>query len=93
MQVRYCGDPRSRLPHIYDYNVAEDEVEAVMDRPIEGRPGEGCVRIALGKTNEGRYLRVVYVPDPVPNSVFVITAYEPVPKAKRDLLRRHKGRK
>jgi len=24
----------------------------------------------------GRYLRVIYVPDPKPDSVFVITAYE-----------------
>ena len=32
--------------------------------------------MALGRTLAGRYLRVVYVPDPDPNSVFVITAYE-----------------
>jgi hypothetical protein len=27
-------------------------------------------------TASGRYLRVIYVPDPEPDSVFVITAYE-----------------
>ncbi len=32
--------------------------------------------MAIGKTEDGRYLRVIYVPDPEPTSVFVITAYE-----------------
>jgi len=32
--------------------------------------------VALGQTSGGRYLRVIYVPDPVPESVFVVTAYE-----------------
>jgi hypothetical protein len=31
----------------------------------------------------GRYLQVFYVPDEDPESVFVITAYEPRGKAKR----------
>jgi hypothetical protein len=30
----------------------------------------------LGQTALGRFLRVIYVPDPEPDSVFVITAYE-----------------
>jgi len=38
-----------------------------------GREGS---RIALGQTAEGRYLRVIYVPDSERDSVFVITAYE-----------------
>ena len=41
MQVRYYDDPRSGQPHIYGHNVAEYEVEAVLDRPMEDRPGEG----------------------------------------------------
>ena len=57
---------------------------------MEDRPGEGGVRIALGQTQAGRYLRVVYVTDAVPNSVFVITAYELGPKVKRVLRRRRK---
>ena len=47
-------------------------------------------RIALGQTREGRYLRVVYVPDPLPDSVFVITAFELGPKAKHALRRRRR---
>jgi hypothetical protein len=27
-------------------------------------------------SEEGRYIRVIYVPDPGPDSVFVVTAYE-----------------
>jgi hypothetical protein len=32
--------------------------------------------VAIGQTDAGRYLRVIYVPDAQPGSVFVITAYE-----------------
>jgi hypothetical protein len=32
--------------------------------------------VAIGQTSAGRYLRVIYVPDPEPEGVFVITAYE-----------------
>jgi len=32
--------------------------------------------VAIGQTINGRYLRVIYVPDPEPDSMFVITAYE-----------------
>jgi hypothetical protein len=35
----------------------------------------------LGQTEAGRYLKVVYVLDPVPGSLFVITAYDVGPKA------------
>ena len=36
---------------------------------------ETGARLAVGRSQAGRYLRVVYVPDTVPDSVFVITAY------------------
>ncbi len=42
----------------------------------EDRPGREGARLAIGRTAAGRYLRVVYVADPEPNSLFVITAYE-----------------
>jgi hypothetical protein len=44
--------------------------------PGEDRPGREGSRVAIGQTEDGRYLRVVYVPDPEPMGVFVITAYE-----------------
>jgi hypothetical protein len=57
---------------------------------MEDRPGKEGSCIAVGRTQAGRYLRVIYVPDPVPNSIFVITSYQIGPKALRALRRRHK---
>jgi len=70
--------------------VTEVEVEDVLARPIEDRPGSEGSRIALGQTEAGRYLRVVYLPDPAPGSVFVITAYDLGPKALKALRRRRR---
>jgi hypothetical protein len=56
--------------------VREDEVEDLLQRPGEDRPGKEDSRIAIGQTRGARYLIVIYVPDPEPNSVLVITAYE-----------------
>ena len=58
-------------------------MEDVLARPMEDRAGRDGSRIALGQTEAGRYLRVIYVPDPTPGSVFVITAYELGEKARR----------
>lgn len=76
MRVRYYIDPVTELPHIYNHDVSEIEVEELLVHPGEDRPGRDGSRIALGKTSDGRYLRVMYVADPGPQSVFVITAYE-----------------
>ncbi|SPE36263.1 conserved hypothetical protein [Candidatus Sulfopaludibacter sp. SbA3] len=32
--------------------------------------------LRLGRQPRARYLRVIYVPDPEPDSVFIITAYD-----------------
>ena len=76
MDIRYYLDPDSGLPHIFNHNVSEYEVENILKNPVEDRVGKEGSRVAIGKTQGGRYLRVIYVPDPQPNSVFVITAYE-----------------
>lgn len=76
MRIRYYIDPETELPHIYRHDVSEAEVEEVLRRAGEDRPGREGSRGAIGRTLGGRYLRVIYVPDPEPNSVFVITAYE-----------------
>jgi len=90
VDVRYYIDPETERPHIYRHGVVEREVEDVLRRPIEDRPGRDASRVALGQTQAGRYLRVIYVPDPVPDSVFVITAYQLGPKALRALRRRRR---
>ncbi len=74
--IRYYTDPETGLPHIYNHDVNENEVEDVLRRPGEDRQGAEGARVAIGQTDAGRYLRVIYVSDPEPGSVFVITAYE-----------------
>ena len=90
MTVRFYIDPATDQPHIYGHAVIEEEVEAVLARPMEDRAGREASRIALGQTEAGRYLRVIYVPDPTPGSVFVITEYELGEKALKALRRRQK---
>jgi hypothetical protein len=88
--VRYFVDPATGQPHVYHHAVSENEVEDVLARAMEDRPGRDDSRIAIGQTAAGRYLRVIYVPDPEPSSVFVITAYELGPKALKALRRRRR---
>jgi hypothetical protein len=76
MKIRFYLDPQTGEPHIYKHGVKEIEVKQVLTRTGEDRPGREGSRVAIGQTQNGRYLRVIYVPDPEPNSVFVITAYE-----------------
>ena len=93
MDLRFFIDPVSGQPHIFTHHVAESEVEEVLARPLEDRPGSEGSRIAIGQSRGGRYLRVIYVPDPVPGSIFVITAYEPGPKALQALRRRRRKKR
>lgn len=90
--VRYYIDPEIGLPHIYNHGVSEEEVEEVLARPGEDRQGYEGARVAIGQTEAGRYLRVIYVPDPEPGSVFVITAYELCGKALSAYRRRRRRR-
>ena len=76
MNLRFYLDPATGEPHIYNHGINENEVEEVILRPGEDRVGREGARVAIGQTRSGRYLRVVYVPDPEPESLFVITAYE-----------------
>lgn len=69
------------MPHIHNHGVIEDEVIEVLEKSGEDRPGYEGARIALGQTGSGRYLRVIYIPDPEPDSVFIITAYDLTGKA------------
>lgn len=79
MLVRFYIDSETDLPHIYKHDVDETDVEEVLYNVVEDRQGRDGSRIAIGQTSSGRYLRVIYVPEP--DSVFVVTAYELTPKA------------
>ena len=76
MNIRFYIDPDTGQPHIYEHGIEEYEVEDVLLSSGEDRPGREGARIAIGRTGGGRYLRVIYVPDPDPSYVFVVTAYE-----------------
>jgi hypothetical protein len=76
VEIRFYLDPATGEPHIYQHNVDEKEVGDILTQPGEDRPGRDGSRVAIGQTTAGRYLRVIYVRDPMPDSVFVITAYE-----------------
>ena len=90
MNIRYYIDPQTDAPHIYGHNVEEYEIERVLIHPEEDRLGKDGSRVAIGRTHGGRYLRVIYVPDPEPNSIFVITAYELCGKPLTAFRRRHR---
>jgi hypothetical protein len=90
VDLRLDMDPEAGVHDTRGHGVTETDVEEVLARPVEGRPSRDDSRVALGQTRAGRYLRVVYVPDPVPSSVFVITAFDLGPKAKHALRRRRK---
>lgn len=93
MNIRFYIDPETNLPHIYNHKVTEDEVEEILFRPGEDRPGQEGSRIAIGQTQAGRYLRVIYVPDSNADSIFVITAYDLRGKALLAYRRRRRRRK
>ncbi len=76
MNFRFYIDPERGYPHIYTHDVVEEEVEDVLLAPVEDRVSRRGARNAIGRTAGGRYLRVIYLRDPEPGSVFVITAYE-----------------
>ena len=76
MNIRFYIDPETGDPHIRSHGADEFEVADVLAVPGEDRPGREGVRIAIGRTQDGRYLRIIYVPDREPDQVFVITAYE-----------------
>jgi hypothetical protein len=93
MDIRFYIDPETHLPHIYKHDVRENEVEDLLRKPGEDRPGKENSRVAIGQTKGGRYLRVIYVPEPEPDSVFVITAYELKGKPLKAFRRRSRRRK
>lgn len=92
MEVRFYIDPETGLPHIYNDGVTEAEVRQVLRTPGLIFRGERDSRLKSGQTEAGRYLQVVYCPDPSGESVFVITAYALTGKALKAYRRRQRRR-
>ena len=74
MEIRYFIDAETGLPHIYRHDVTEADVDDILRRPIEDRPGELARLSPWCEPKRDGILRIVFVPDPKPDSVFVITA-------------------
>ncbi|MBW3589962.1 MAG: hypothetical protein KY429_11135 [Actinobacteria bacterium] len=91
MEVRFYADPATGEPHIHGHGVSEAE-EREVSSPLEDGPGAEGARVAIGQTESGRYLRIIYVPDVGGDSVFVITAHQLGPKALKSLRRRLRRR-
>ena len=95
---RYHTDADSGLPHIYQHNITEEEVEEVFrNRPLTGhsRVSEhsgNATRFAIGRTADGRHLKIIYVPDDNRIGVFIITAYDIRGKELRAFRRRMRRR-
>jgi hypothetical protein len=88
--IRLYIDRETGEPHISEHNVTEQEVADLLAKPMEDRAGHDGSRVALGQTRGGRYLKVIYVRDTEPDSVFVITAYDLSNKEKQALRRRRR---
>jgi hypothetical protein len=95
MQLRFYMDPETGEPHILNHGVNEEEVREALENAGEDRPGREGSRVAIGRAEGGRYLRIIYVPDPEPDSAFVITAYDlkGKPLAAYRSRRRRKGKR
>ncbi len=76
MKVKFYIDPETGQPHIYNHGVTEAEARQVLERPGSVLRGRKNSRFALGQTEMGRYLKVVYVPRKEGPGVLVVTAYD-----------------
>lgn len=88
MGVRFYVDPGSGRPHIDGHGVTENEVVEALANAAEDRPASDGARISIGRTSAGRLLRVIYVPDPDGEGIFVVTSYELTGKPLAAFMRR-----
>jgi hypothetical protein len=93
MDMRFCIDPETNQPHIFEHGVTEEEVRQVLVGGGDDFQGRRKSRIRFGQTLTGRYLKVVYVPDEEGDGVFVITAYDLKGKALKAFRRRQRRKR
>jgi len=93
VRVRFYIDPETGEPHLWRHHVTCEEAVEVLSRPIETRASRGTSRIANGRTRAGRFLRIIYIPDPEPLSVFVVTAWQLDGKSLKGMRRRARRRR
>lgn len=93
MRARFHIDPETGEPHLWRHGVSCEEALEILARPIETRASRGTSRIAHGRTEAGRYLKIIYIPDPEPLSVFVVTGWQLEGKSLKGMRRRMRGKR
>ncbi len=93
MKLRFYIDLWTNHPHIYKHEVTSHYLCTILAHPSEDRLGHEGSRVAIGQTRTGRHLRVIYVQDKEPDSIFVITAYDLLGKTLIAYRRRMRRRK
>jgi uncharacterized DUF497 family protein len=88
LELTFYIDPETGEPHIHNHAVTEEEVRQVLARPGMELQGTNKSRWALGQTEAGRYLKVIYSARRKGSGKFVITAYELQGKERRAYRRR-----
>jgi hypothetical protein len=81
-------EPERRVPPTSRPGVQEQEACSMLSSAMEDRPANAGARWAVGRPWGGRYIRVIHLTDPVPDSEFVLRAYELGPRAQHALRRR-----
>ncbi len=93
MNLRFYIDPARGVAHCQAHGVTDEEVRQAMLRPGEDRPARDGARSAIGRTQAGRLIRTIYIPDRNDDSCFVVTAYELTGKPLQAFRRRQRGTK
>lgn len=88
MKTRFFIDPETNAPHCLGHGVEEHEVIEVLDWPLGRYRSRDDTLVALGKTDGGRFLKVIYSVER--GEYFVITAYPLEGKALKAFKRRKK---
>jgi len=83
VELEFSLDPETGLPHFLDHGVTEEEVRQILAHPGMLLRGFRKSRLALGQTEAGRYLKVIYAPRRHGPGKFVITAYDLSKKERR----------
>jgi hypothetical protein len=92
MQVHFYINRATGEPHVEDHGVEAWEAIDVLKNADMDYNGRNGTRVAVGQTQNGRFLRVIYRRLEGDDSRLVITAYDLPPKAKI-ALRRFRRRK
>ncbi len=59
MKIWICIEPETDFPRTYRHDMNQGDVEDVLARSCEDRPGKEDSRVAMGQTQAGRHIQVI----------------------------------